>query len=120
MQGGKLLDHIISKEGIRIDPSRVAAIQRIDIPRSKKEVQSFLGKVNFLRRFIRNFVEVVKYITKMLRKDNGIKWIAEAKQSFANTKKALTKAPVLISPNFTKESMIFSFSLDHTITGVLL
>ena len=55
MKEGKLLGHVISKEGIRIDPSRVVAIQKIDILRNKKEIQSFLGKVNFLRRFITNF-----------------------------------------------------------------
>ena len=65
---GKLLGHIISEGGIKIDPNRVSAIQRLDLPRSKKEVQSFLGKVNFVRRFIPNFAEVVKHITKMLRK----------------------------------------------------
>jgi hypothetical protein len=53
MQEGKLLGHIISKEGIKIDPNRVEGILKINTPRSKKEVQSFLGKVNFLRRFIR-------------------------------------------------------------------
>jgi len=54
LEEGKLLGNIISKDGIRIDPSRVEAIEKIDIPRSRKEVQSFIGKVNFLRRFIPN------------------------------------------------------------------
>ena len=70
MEKGKLLGHIISERGIKVDPDRVAAIQKIGLPRNKKEIQSFLGKVNFLRRFITNFVEVVKYINNMLRKDN--------------------------------------------------
>lgn len=52
---GKLLGHIVSKHGIRIDPKRVGAIQTIKLPRTKKEIQSFLGKVNFLRRFVLNF-----------------------------------------------------------------
>jgi hypothetical protein len=39
-------------EGVRIDSSRVEAIQTLSLPRSKKEVQSFLGKINFLRRFV--------------------------------------------------------------------
>jgi hypothetical protein len=60
---------VISKEGIMIDPSRVEIIQKIDNPRNKKEVQCFLGRVNFLR-FIPNFSKIVKYITHMLRKDN--------------------------------------------------
>jgi hypothetical protein len=68
MKEGKLLGHIVSAEGVRIDSSRVEAIQTLSLPRSKKEVQSFLGKINFLRRFVSNFVELVKYITTMLRK----------------------------------------------------
>ena len=79
MLEGKLLGHIISKDGIRIDPSRVEAIRKIDFPRRKKEVQSFLGRVNFLRIFIPNFAEIIKVITNMLRKENGIKCTSEAK-----------------------------------------
>eukprot|EP00253_Pinus_taeda_P006823 PITA_06823 len=120
LTSGKLLGHIISEEGIRIDPNRVSAIQRLDLPRSKKEVQSFLGKVNFVRRFIPNFAEVVKHITKMLKKGADFKWTAEAKKSFEEIKKALTPAPVLISPDFTKEFLIFTFASEDTIVGVLL
>jgi hypothetical protein len=73
MKEGKLLGHVISREGIKIYPSKVAAIQKIDNPKNKKELQSFLGRVNFLRRFIPKFVEIVKCITHMLRKDNKVK-----------------------------------------------
>ena len=55
LEKGKLLGNIISKDGIKIDPSRVESIQKIEMPRNKKEVQSFIGRVNFLRRFILNF-----------------------------------------------------------------
>ena len=116
----KLLEHIISKDGIKIDPQRVDAIQKIAIPRTKKEIQSFIGKVNFLRRFISNFAEIMKYITIMLRKENEIKWTSEAKKSFSDIKKALTKALVLNSPNCSRDFHIFSFALEHTVVGVLL
>ena len=68
MLEGKILGHIIYKEGIRIDPNRVVEIQNIDFPRSKKEVQPFLGSVNILRRFILNFAEIVKFTISMLKK----------------------------------------------------
>jgi hypothetical protein len=74
MQEGKLLGHIVSKDGIRIDPKRVEAIQTISLPRNKKEIQSFLGRINFLRRFMPNFVEIVKLITYMLKKNYEVKW----------------------------------------------
>jgi len=75
MKEGKLLGHIVLDEGVRIDYSRVEAIQTLSLPRSKKEVQSFLGKIYFLRRFVSNFVELVKYIIAMPRrvaKSNGL------------------------------------------------
>jgi hypothetical protein len=68
MQEGKLLGHIVSRNGTRIDPKRVEAIDTIAIPRNVKEIQSFLGKIAFLRRFIPNFAEIVKLITDMLKK----------------------------------------------------
>jgi hypothetical protein len=62
-------------EGIKIDLERVKAIQRIDIPRNKKSIQYFIGKINFLRRFIPNFAKIIKLITDMLKKNAEIKWI---------------------------------------------
>ena len=120
LNSGKLLGHIISEDGIRIDPNIVNAIQKVDLPRSRKEIQSFLAKVNFVRRFIPNFVEIVKDITRMLKKGVEIKWIVEAKNSFEEMKKALTQAPILISPVFSKEFLVFTFASKNTIAGVLL
>jgi hypothetical protein len=120
MQEGKLLGHIVSRDGIKIDPKRVEAIDTINIPRNVKEIQSFLGKINFLRRFIPNFAEIVKLITDMLKKNNEFKWTAEAKASFAHIKKIIGEAPVLASPDYLKEFLIFSFAFEHTIAAVLL
>jgi hypothetical protein len=86
MKEGKLLGHVVSTEGVRIDPSRVEAIQTLSFPRSRKEVQAFLGKINFLRRFISNFAEMVKHITAMLIKGKEVKWIVEPKESFIQIK----------------------------------
>jgi hypothetical protein len=120
MKEGKLLGHIVSAEGVKIDPSRVEAIQALSIPRSRKEAQSFLGKINFLRRFISNFVEVVNLITVMLRKGNEVRWTSKSQNSFEQIKKALTKAHVLISPNYSKDFLLLSFSSPDTVAVVLL
>ena len=50
---GKILGHIVSAEGVKIDSVRVEAIQKLSISRSKVDIQSLLGKINFVRRFIR-------------------------------------------------------------------
>lgn len=73
MDEGKLLGHIISKYGIRIDPTRVEVIQQIDLPRNKKEIQSFNGKMNFLRHFVPNLAEHLREITNTLKKDSVVK-----------------------------------------------
>ena len=114
------MGHIISKDGIKIDPKRVDAIQKIAISRTKKEIQSFIGKVNLLRRFISNFVEIMKNITNMQRKESEIKWTVEARDAFFDIKRALTEAPVLISPDCSRAFQIFSFASEHIIARVLL
>jgi hypothetical protein len=120
MEEGNILGHIISKEGIKIYPSRVEGILKISTPRSRKEVQSFLGKVKILTRFILNLVEIIKNITCMLQKGYKIKWNSEAKKSFEDIKMDLTKAPMLASTDFTKDFLLFSFASEHTIAEVLL
>jgi ribonuclease HI len=120
MQEGKLLGHIVFKDGIKIDPKRVEVIQTISIPRNVKEIQSFLGTINFLRRFIPNFAEIVKLITGMLKKYSRVNWTIEAKASFERIKKVISEAPVLTSPDYLKDFLIFSFASQHTITVVLL
>ena len=120
LEEGNLLGHIISKEGIRIDFARIEAFLNISPPRNIKELQYFLGKINFLGRFISNLAKIIRELNNMLKKDSFFKWTVEAKQSFESIKQALTKTPVLISPDFKKDLIIFSFSSKHTIAAVLL
>ena len=55
----------------------------------------------------------------MLKKNNEVRWNTEARESFDQIKKALTEAPVLISPDYTKDFHIFSFASEHTIAAIL-
>jgi hypothetical protein len=120
MKEGKLLGHIVSAEGVRIDPRRVEAIQTLSFPRCKKEFQSFLGKINFLRMFISNFTELFKHITTILRKGSEVKWNVESINYFDQIKRALTEEFVLINPNYSKEFMIFFFASSDTLAIVFL
>lgn len=120
MDEGKLLGHIVSSAGIRIDPERVDTIQKLDLPRHKTGIQSFMGQINFLRRFIPNFAEILKPITDMLKKDVEVKWSLESRTAFQKIKQAVTEAPVLVNPQFDKEFLVFSFGSHDTIAVVLL
>eukprot|EP00253_Pinus_taeda_P027817 PITA_27817 len=120
LEEGKLLGHIVFVEGVKIDPARVQAIQTLSIPRSKRDIQSFPGKINFVRRFIPNFAEILKHITSMLKKGSEKKWIDAARSSFEAIKQDIMKAPTLINLDYAKEFCIFSFASYDTLAIVLL
>jgi hypothetical protein len=64
------LGHVVSLEGITVDPSKVKEVLDWKPPTSVSEVQSFLGLAGYSRRFILNFSKVAKLITELLKKGN--------------------------------------------------
>jgi hypothetical protein len=114
------LGHIITKEGVKLDPERVEAIGKVPLPTTKKLLQSFLGQTNFVHRFIPNYAEIMKPIYKLLKKDVKFEWNDESRRDFEQIKIAICEALVLISPNYENDFQIFSFSSEETIDGVLL
>ena len=64
----------MTENGICIDLGRFDAIHKIGLPKNKKELKSFLGKINFLRRFVLNFAELIKHINVLLKKDVEFIW----------------------------------------------
>lgn len=79
---GKLLGHLVGKEGVRIDIERVEEIDKIKKPKNVKGIQSFFGQINFLRRFITNFAKISRLVSKMLKKGSEIKWNEESSMMF--------------------------------------
>jgi hypothetical protein len=73
-----------------------------------------MGKINFVRRFFYDFVEIVKPILKMIKKDINFKCTKERKES-----QAISEYPTLRSPNFDKEFILYIFSSDHSIATML-
>lgn len=69
VRSGKLLGFIVNKCGIEVDPEKVKAIQVIPAPKIKKEVQGFLGRLNYIARFISHLTVTCEPIFKTLRKD---------------------------------------------------
>jgi hypothetical protein len=118
---GKLLGHIVSEGGISVDPEMIQSIKDVlRPPPNKKSLQSFFGKINFIRRFVPNFVERIKPMSALLKKDMAFRWDDKAIQSFEDIKDVVSQAPVLVSPEYSGDFMIFSFASQDTIAGVLL
>ena len=110
---GKLLGHIISKDGVKVDPKRVEATKKSPLPHNLKALYSFNGQINFIRRFIPNLAELMKPLQKLLKKDAKFEWTDEGKNS-------ISMSPILTSPDYSKEFQILSFASEDTIVGVLL
>ncbi|XP_071921845.1 uncharacterized protein [Coffea arabica] len=71
---GKLLGLIVSKKGIEIDPAKIKAIRDMPIPKSHKDVKSFLGKINFIGRFIAQLTSTCEPLFKLLKKNAPMDW----------------------------------------------
>jgi hypothetical protein len=67
VSAGKFLGFIIHEHGIEIDPDRIKFIRNVGAPTCKLEVQEFLGKVNYLQRFISNLARKIDAFTSILR-----------------------------------------------------
>jgi hypothetical protein len=97
------LGHILSKDGVKLDPERVEAIEKVPLPISKKSLQSFLGQTNFVHRFIPNYAEIVKSIYKLFKKDVKFEWNEDSKKAFKEIKIAIFEALILISSDYSKD-----------------
>ena len=114
-----MLGFVISREGITTDPGRIEAIKAIVLPDNNKAMQSFLGKINFVRRFISDFTEIVKPLQEMINKYFNFKWTKERREAFEKIKESIADAPTLRSPNFEKEFILYTFASNHSIATVL-
>jgi hypothetical protein len=113
------LGYVVSKEGITVDPERIAAILELPLPHHKKSLQSFIGKINFVRRFLPNIADLLKPLTAMLKKGSTFSWTKEGKANFQAIKEALTEAPALLNPNFEKDFILYAYGSHDAISAML-
>ena len=109
------LGHIVSKEGIKVDPSKVEVILEWKPPRNVTEVCSFLGLAGYYKRFVKGFSMTAASMTRLLQKNVRFEWSEKCKASFEKLKAFLTEAPVLTQPTYCKEYVIFS---DASLNGL--
>jgi hypothetical protein len=96
------LGHVVSREGIAVDPSKVKEVLEWKPPTIVSKVRSFLGLAAYYRRFISNFSKITKPITELLKKGNKYLWSETCDEAFKHLKKLLTTSPVLPQPDTTK------------------
>jgi hypothetical protein len=114
------LGHVISPEGITVDPSKVSDVLDWEPPTSVTQVRSFLGLVGYYRRFIPNFSKISKPITELLKKGNKYVWSKDCDEAFNTLKKFLTTSPVLAHPDIAKPFDVYCDASGTSLGCVLM
>lgn len=89
------LGHVISKNEVRPLNDNLISIQNFPVPKNKKNIRQFLGKVNFYLKFIPNAARVLECFHKLLRKDSVFVWDNQCQHTFDKLKTYLTSSPIL-------------------------
>jgi transposase InsO family protein len=110
---------IVSHNSVEMDPVKVAGVADWPTPENKKEVQSFLGFVNFYRRFIRDFSHHARPLFDLTKKDVKWEWSADEQSAFDTLKDLITSSPILASPDNSRPFRVEADSSDFATGAVL-
>ena len=111
----KFLGHVVTRDGIAVDQSKVEAVRQWIQPTSVTEVRSFLGLAGYYRRFIKEFSKIARPLTELTRKNTRFVWSTKAEEAFQRLKELLTTAPVLVLP---EEGVEFVVHTDASRAGL--
>ncbi|XP_074336891.1 putative mitochondrial protein AtMg00860 [Apium graveolens] len=95
----QFLGHIISIEGIKVDPVKIEAVLNWERPKTPTEFRSFLGLAGYYRRFVKDFANIATPLTKLTRKNERFAWDKKCEGSFQELKNRLVTTPVLVLPD---------------------
>lgn len=121
VQAGNFLGFLVHQRGIEIDKNKTKAIMDFLSPKTKKQLQSLLGKINFLRRFIANLSGKLQPPSPILRikEDAEFQWLKEHHKAFDEIKTYLASPPVLMPPKKGKHLKLYIFATNHSLGSLL-
>ena len=93
------LGHVVGEEGVATNPNLVKDVQEWPVPKTRKELQSFLGLTNYYRKFIPNYAVIATPLQHLLKKDIAFEWGEIHDRAFCQLKEKLTSAPILAYPS---------------------
>ena len=117
------LGHVVSKDGVAVDPDKIARIRDWPIPSTQVELRSFLGLASYYRRYVSNFATIAgplhlltgKTDTSGRKATKTLQWSEEADAALTSLKQALCTAPILTYPRFNRD---FVLEVDASLKGL--
>ncbi|KAL8134978.1 hypothetical protein AgCh_009846 [Apium graveolens] len=119
LQEVQFLGHVVSHEGIKVDPAKIEAITNWERPKTPTEVRRFLGLIGYYRQFVQDFSKIATPLTKLTRKNEKFKWNEKCEESFQELKKRLITTPILSLPDDQGNFVIYS-DASHKGLGCVL
>lgn len=113
------LGHIVSTEGIKPNPDKIEAIRKFPIPRTKREIKSFIGLLSYYRKFIPNLAKLTKPLTQCLKKDRTVVVDEPYINAFNTCRQILINDPILQYPDFTKPFILTTDASNIALGAVL-
>jgi hypothetical protein len=107
LQEVAFLGHIITAEGVKVDPEKVKAIVEWKQPTNVTEICSFLGLAGYYRRFIEGFLKIARPMTALPEKGKEFKWTEACEKSFQELKTRLTSTPILVLPDIHRSFIVY-------------
>jgi hypothetical protein len=110
------LGHVVSKNGIQTDPTKVEKVKTWPEPCTADELRSFLGLASYYRKFVPHFSSIVAPLNVLLTKNKEFVWGEEQRNAFHALRKALCESAILKFPDFSPHAG--PFILDTSDTGI--
>ena len=112
--------HVLTKDGLKPDPSKIEAIQKMSRPSDVKGVQRIVGLANYLTRFLENLADICEPLRQLTRKDAEWHWNEEHENAFLRIKQVATQAPVLRYFNPAENTVLQCDASDTGLGATLL
>ena len=103
----QFLGHVISAQGIVVDPVKIETVVKWERPHTVTEVRSFLGLEGYYRHFVEGFSKMVSPLTQLTRKDQPFSWTDKCEVWLEDMKRRLTTAPILAIPDTNKTFEVY-------------
>ncbi len=115
----EFLGFIISDKGVSMDPKKVSTVQDWPLPKTVKDVQSFLGFANFYRKFIRNYSKTTTPLTEVTKKEKGFSWGTKQQEAFDTLKQLFLEAPMLQMYDPVRATRVETDASDYALGAIL-
>ncbi len=113
------LGHVVSQDGIAVDPDKISAVKDWYPPSCVREVRAFVGFASYYRRFVKNFASIASPLHTLTKTNVDFMWTKNCQEAFEKLKDCLSTAPVLTYPDMNQQFILDTDASNEGLGAVL-